>query len=108
MPHDRKPFSPGHENRERKIRERLLPGVADQFCRIDKGFRHTADVANDRHKVVVANPAGNNVKMQMICDPGARRDSKIESDIESVRTHQVLQQILCTDTGINDFMPCFR
>ena len=42
------------------------------------------DIAQHRHEVVVAFPAGNDVKVQMRLDARARRLSEVVSDIKSV------------------------
>ena len=42
-------------------------------------------LTQDRHEVGVALPAGHDVHVQVVCNPGAGNVTQVEPDIESLR-----------------------
>jgi hypothetical protein len=67
-----------------KVREKAVKGQVDVF-------RNGSDIGENGHEIMIPLPAGHQVEMEMIGNPGAGGRTEIAADIQAMRREPVLQ-----------------
>ena len=50
-------------------------------------------MSQERHKVGIAIPSGQNMEVQVIVDAGARDTAQIHTDIKTMRPHHLIEHL---------------
>ena len=76
----------------------ILPFASSDFryqsvIKFIQAFNNHLGLSNNRHEIGIAVPAWNDVPMEVIWKPRARRFAEVEPDIVSVRTHHPIEHV---------------
>jgi len=78
-------------------------GGAQSLVECLQSFGDDPLVADGGHEIGIADPAGNDVEMEMVIDSGSGGFAKIPADIKSLRFHAFLEQGLGVTTEMPEF-----